>query len=98
MSSTIDGDLVVRGAISSTRIALPSGCVQDAQIPTGANIQANKLQHQVELSQQLVAPGTTIVAQTQLLHINRSTTATVIDARAAITTQATGSDRTVTVD
>jgi hypothetical protein len=98
MSSSIDGDLIVRGTISSTRLTIPAGSVSDAQVPAGANINANKLQHHEEISVQLFAPGTTIVNVTQLLHINRSTTATVIDVRAAITTQATGGDRTVTVD
>lgn len=98
MANSFDGDLVVRGTLNATRMNIPSGSITDASVLAGANIAATKLQHQIELSQQLVAPGSTIAAQTYLLHINRSTTTTVIDARASITTQATGSDRTVTVD
>lgn len=98
MSNSFDGDLIVRGTLNATRMVLPSASVTDLTVATGANINADKLEHQIEVSKQLVAPGTAITAQTHLWFINRSTTTTVIDARAAITTQATGSDRTVTVD
>jgi len=68
----------------------------DADIAANAAIQATKLVHQFPLSYQQT-PGTAIVAATYLLYIPRAA-GSLVSLDAAITTQATGADRTVSID
>ena len=76
----------------------PDGSITNTKILTAAGIESSKVIHRFTTSVQLFAPGTTIVAvAAQLLHICRKG-GVVVGIQAIITTQATGADRTVTVD
>jgi hypothetical protein len=88
----VGGNLSIGGTLT-----LPSG-IQDANIGSGAGIQAAKVKQQrtFDYSQ---APGSAVVAATVDLHRVRGATGLALDLNAVITgTIATGADRTVTVD
>jgi hypothetical protein len=69
----------------------------DADIAESANIAARKTIARRSLDVELFGPTTTIAALTKLLHIARAA-GTIVAVEAIITVQATGADRTVTVD
>lgn len=69
----------------------------DNDIVSNANIQATKLVARRRISLELFGPAVTITALTKLLHILRQS-ATLVHVEAIQTVQATGADRTVTVD
>ena len=82
---------------SCSGIKLPSGCVSDTNVSASAAISAGKLIHQIAKHyQQNDAAG--VVADNQYSHIVNGTTCTLAYVQAAISTPATGADRTVNVD
>lgn len=85
-------------AVTFTDVTLPNGTVTNAMVASGAAIDASKVVHQFPVSRQLYSPTTTIAAATELLHIVRGATGTVVEVEAAVVTKATGTDRTVNVD
>ncbi len=85
--SRVDGNLYVDGALGAKTFTPPAASVGDAAIAAGAGVQATKLIHAnptAVQAGQLFAPATTVVALTAF--------------GAWIEVQATGSDRTVSVD
>lgn len=100
LTSIHRGDLHVTGALSSTRLRLPAGSVDD-QAVTGdpPGIGADKIIHRIPLARQLAAPATAVAAVTELVYICQAIGgATIRRIEAAVVTPATGNDRTVTVD
>jgi hypothetical protein len=95
-----EGDLAIAGTLTTTVAPrFPAGSFTDTEIAAAAGIQASKLVRHESHNRQLFAEGTTITAlASELLHIVRGATGTVVAFEAIITTQATGGDRTVTVD
>lgn len=83
--------------MSVANIIPSGGGWTDNDIVAGANIAATKTIARERFSIELFGPTTTITALTKLLMIMRQS-ATLVHAEAIQTVQATGADRTVTVD
>jgi hypothetical protein len=98
MSTTYNEDVNIRATLACSRFTAPAGFLMNAHVATGAAISAAKLEHQYSISRQIFAPGTAVVAATELLHIVRGNAASIIDIEAAVSTIATGPDRIVQVD
>lgn len=96
--SITDGDLYVKGHLTSKTFAAPDGSITNAMLSASAAIAATKLEHQFAIPYTQV-PGTAIVAFTQDIHIVKGATGEVVGFEAAVTgAVATGADRTVNVD
>lgn len=101
MSSSID--VLYVGTFSAGKASLPAGCVADSQIAAGAPgsyVQATKLIHQdtgAASGLMLFGPAVTITALTQTLGMARGA-GTLVSFGVWIEVQATGADRTVTID
>lgn len=78
--------------------SLPASSVGNAQIPAGAGIDYTKVNHLFTVDRQLFEPATAIAAKTELLKIVRGAAGVVVAFQAAIATNPTGADRTVSVD
>ena len=90
-------DLNVQGNLTAQTATLPSACVGDANVKSGADVGYAKLQH-VQKYQHYQAPGTAIVAATQDLFIAQAA-GSLLDIEAVITGAiATDASRTVTID
>lgn len=97
MSSTLNTDLYVNGSLSSKTFNAPAGSITKEDITPNAGIEATKVEHQFPvLYEQL--PGTAILAETKLVHLVRGATGEIVGIEACIMTQASGADRTVSVD
>ena len=96
--TTFDVDVYTKKEFVPTKITLPAGSVSDEKIPAGANIDAAKLKRRVPFSVELFGPTTTITALTKTLTMIRGATGKVISITGHIDVQATGADRTVTID
>jgi hypothetical protein len=96
--SRLEGDTFVNGQLSCTSFQPPAGSIPKAAIPSNAGIEANKTVRHQAADEELFGPTTTITALTKWLHIIRGANATAVAFQAAITTAATGGDRTVSVD
>src|SRR5579864_6712283 len=94
----VNNDLVINGTLTPQKFNPPAGSISDAAVNAGAAIASTKLIHRNSYDYQLFGPTTTIVALTQWLHTVKGATATLVDVLAMIAVQATGADRTVTVD
>jgi hypothetical protein len=77
-------------------VTFPDSIVDDDSIESGANIAYSKLQHSFPLVYSQ-PNGTAVVAETRMLHVAKGDGA-LLSVEAAVTTVATGADRTVTVD
>ncbi len=88
----VDGQLYPAGGI-----ALPNGCVADAQVPSNAGIGCTKLQEQACFRHRQLS-GTAVVAAADMVGSIHGTSASIVLVRALVDTVATGADRTVTVD
>ena len=97
MPTYFDESVHVRGTLSASSFTPPASSVGNSAVISGDPIDAIKLEHQYSIDEELFAPGTTITALTQLLHIAR-VAEEVVAIEAIITTVASGADRTVTVD
>lgn len=100
MTNNIRSDNTYSGSNTfSGPINVPASSFGDIDIEVGATpVQAEKLESQFTFDRELYPPGTEIVAlAAQLLTIFR-TGGELIAIEGVITTQATGADRTVTVD
>lgn len=97
--SIIYGDTIFQGTVTfGGPVYLPDSTITNAKVAVGADIAASKLVHRFAVSVQLFAPGTTIISvASQLLLVCRKG-GELVGVEAAITTQATGGDRTVSVD
>lgn len=93
-----ESDLFINGTLIPKAITLPTNSVSDANIPTAAGIQANKITRHESINIQAAASGSAVVASTTLAHIVKGATGTIIGFQVATTTVATGGDRTVNVD
>ena len=99
MADLLSNDVVMTGEITfSGTVNLPANTVTSESISSSVPIDASKLVGSWREQRQMFAPGTEIVAVTELLGITSGATGEVVGIEAAITTQATGADRTVTVD
>lgn len=79
-------------------ISFTGGGIRNADVASGAGIEATKIEHQQSIDRQLYAEGAAVVAlASELLHISQAS-GTIVGFEAIITTQATGADRTVNVD
>lgn len=97
--TTFNGDLHVNGTLSSKNANPPANSVGNSAVKTGDPIAAGKLEHQWGNTVELYAEGAEIVAlASRLIHIVRGVSGEIVSVEAIITTQATGADRTVTVD
>jgi len=98
-ASQFYGDVIFQGGVAfAGTVTLPNSVVSNAQVAAAANIASSKVLHRFSRSKQLYAPGTTIVSlASELLHLARKG-GEVVGFEAIITTQATGGDRTVSVD
>lgn len=91
---TINNDLHVNGTLSCKTFQPPQGSITNGHIIGAAGIEATKVVHQFPLK---VEQSGTVVNLTTLLHILRAS-GSVESIEAVVTTPATGSDRTVTID
>jgi len=92
-------DRTYSGTVSYTgTINVPAGTIDNADVNAGAAIAATKLEHQFPISKGLVAPGVAVTAMTKLLHIVAGATGEIVSIEAAVTTIATGADRSLSVD
>jgi len=97
--STLNADIHVNGTLSAKTFNPPANSVANASVASNAAIAATKLEHQFGVSYEFFAPGTAVTAVTaKLAHIVKGVTGEIVSIEAVITTQATGADRTVTVD
>lgn len=97
MSTTFDNDVHVRGRLIASSFTPPASSIGNTAVQTGSPIDAEKLEHQYPIRSNLFAPGTTVTAVTELIHIARAA-GSVQAIEAVTTTVATGADRTVTID
>ncbi len=97
MPTTIDGDLVVRGTLSSSSQQYPAGSIQASDIVAAAGIEATKLQHQhaIVFSE---SDATTVTAQTIPIYTVSGVSGTIVGIDVACTTAPTGGDLAFTVD
>lgn len=95
-AATIEGDLLVRGAVIPQSLYLPASSVTNASVLAGAGIDASKLQHQHTrtMSQVLGVDATT---EARVIHVVYGATGTLLDFRAGAVVVA-GAATTVTVD
>jgi len=97
--STINGDVHVNGTLSSKIMNPPANSVGNSAVKAAAAIAASKLEHQWNHFEEVYVEGTTIVAlASRMIHTVTGVTGEVVAIEGWITTQATGADRTVTVD
>ena len=76
----------------------PGGGIRNTDVAPAAGIAATKVEHQFPIGRQLFAEGVAITAlASKLLHISNKA-GTIVAFEGVITTQATGADRTVSVD
>lgn len=93
------GNLGVSGQANfSGTMYLPAGTIRNADVSASAAIAATKLEHQFGVSSELFGPAVTVAALTQLLHIVRGATGTVVGFEAVISVIASDVSRTITVD
>ena len=97
-SSTLNVDLYINGSLASKSFTAPAGSIDDAAIKGAAKIQSTKLGHRNSYNLQLFEAATAITALTQTLLMIRGATGATISVSAWSEVQATGADRTVTVD
>lgn len=90
-SITVVGSAVFYGAVS-----LPAGFLTDAMVASGANIDADKLEHRHHIGYDQ-AGGSDVVSATRMLYIARGA-ATIKKITARVTTAPTGGDKQFTVD
>lgn len=76
----------------------PQGGFGNAEVRDGAGIEATKLIHHATHAVELAEQNTAVVAGERLAYVVQSNTEELVTAEAAIVVQATGADRTVTVD
>jgi hypothetical protein len=98
VASRHEGDFYVNGNISCLTLTPPASSITNNSIVANAQIAASKTVRHESLNLEIAAPGTAITAATKLAHIVRGATGTLVGIQAAITTVATGADRTITVD
>lgn len=88
-------DLHIAGALSAESIDIPSGTVTNDDISASADIVTTKMQHQ---HQPVVKqPLTAMTAGTEVLHVTKGATGTIVDFRCGSITAAVGA-ATATVD
>lgn len=93
-----DTNVLVQGNFTARSMTLPTACVGDGQVQTGADVAAEKLIHIHAIPYNAQVPGSAIVAATVDLHIAKAA-GNLMSLEAAITGAiATGADRTVTID
>jgi len=95
-TNTIQGNLYVNGNMACKTFTPPAGSVGDSAIPSGANLDADKLQHRwrPELTQ---LHGTAATAERRIVHTVKGATATIKSMLTTLSVIASG-DRTVTID
>jgi hypothetical protein len=96
MANQVD-NLKVSGHFSCTQATMPNNCIDNRHVSGATPIEAEKLEHEFALQEQLFAPGSSVTNVTKLLYIARAA-GEVRSIEALVTTIATGADRTVTVD
>jgi hypothetical protein len=74
--------------------ALPDGCITDAKVPAGANIDEAKFEHRAPVK---CAQAGTVVAATESIYI-AFRPGVVAGFKAVLDTIPTGADRTITID
>jgi hypothetical protein len=94
----INEDLFINGNLSAKTLTPPAASINDAAILGNAKIDPTKLRHRNTIPIELFGPTTTITALTKWLYGVRGLVGTIIAFDGAIAVQATGGDRTVTVD
>lgn len=94
--STVDSDLVVRGALTVTTLNVPSGTLTNAGVASNAAIAATKQQHQYvkHISQE---SDTTSADATYVVHTVYGTSGTIVAFEAGSVTACTG-NATIDVD
>lgn len=93
---TVDGDMHVQGKVTCNGIVLPADSVGDAAIPTGANVQAAKLEQRPKITYSQES-ATTAVAETRVIHVVHGATGTLRAFRAGSVVANIGG-ATITVD
>lgn len=96
-TSIVEGDLVVRGSLAATSMAVPDGTVSNSALPAGANIDPAKLGHYHQWRHQDEA-ATTAAAQTRGTRALRAGTfKRVLLGVETLMSAAGGDDRSVTI-
>ena len=95
--NVIPGDLQVKGSAQFGTLSLPASTVTNTMVSATAAIDASKLLHMVNQTEQLFGPTTTVTALSYDVYIGKGI-GTLTAFRAFITTVASGADRTITVD
>jgi hypothetical protein len=94
----VNNDLQVNGTLSPQKFNPPAGSITNAAIQAAAALDPTKMNHRNTIPTQLFGPTTTVTALTQWLYTVHGATATLQYVLGMIAVQATGGDRTVTVD
>ncbi len=96
-SSTITGDLIIRGNLHPTSFTPPSGSITDDAVLSAAGIAADKLEHQYVHTMWLCDHATDFAATRRAIHAVYGATCTLIGFSAGCTVLA-GATTTVTID
>jgi hypothetical protein len=100
LAGQILGDFNVTGTIFAGAMNVPANAISNAQVIPGANIDGSKVGQEnpgATTGYQLFNPTTTVVAITQTLGMALAA-GQIMNMKAFMEVQATGGDRTVTVD
>ncbi len=96
-TSTISGDVVIRGNLHPTSFTPPALCIGDDAVENAAGIAADKLEHQHVKTMWLSDHATDFAATRRVLHCVYGATADLIEFSAGSTVLA-GATTTVTLD
>lgn len=96
-TSRIEGDVFVNGNLSCTTFTPPDASVGNAAVAAGANIAASKLEHRHSPAH-AQASGSDVATKSEVIHIVRGATGTLVAFEVAIDTAPTGGDKQFTVD
>jgi len=90
-----EGDLYIRGNLSSQTVTLPQSVVSDSNVAAGAAISSSKLQHQHRLV--FAQPNTTATSETKIVYRCYGATGTILQVAAGSIAACAGA-ATITVD
>ena len=95
--SRLEGNVFVNGLLRMLSITLPSDTVKNDNVTSGADIDADKLEHQHAIEYQQ-ADGSDVVAATVPIHIVRGVSGMIVDIEVVCQHSPSGGDLAFTVD
>jgi len=95
--TSIEGDLHVRGRVTSETMTIPASTITDAMVASNAAIAATKQEHRFVINYSQ-ADGSDVVAAIVPVYVVHGTTATLISVEVVCIDAPEGGDKTFTVD